>query len=551
MSTTPIREHLERFYNDIKSYVRDSCVCSDTDFKESVMLDVMNYAVHLAAADGNISQEERTKIAELFGYSLSEKEWIEYLRKRNLLSEDYRKNVPYTYVQVVEAENTLRATKQDYSPSKEFVTLYNMVANLILQKSPTSGVAHQQKENYLNNMKRYAAKRLTLPWCTVAPIAEQPPTVVHKESTKKKKNAATGYSKSIIIHIDNKPIAISVYSNIFTIDGDVILPSGDNGPAVYSPTNSGPKIVNVNKDGLVWNVPQPSQSKKTGARTEPSLNKKIDKSQIDSLLSELNALVGLESVKKDVHGLIHMQEAQRKRRMRGMKTVATSNHLVFYGNPGTGKTTVARLLAKIYYNMGILSNENVVEVDRAGLVAGYVGQTAIKVQEVVQKAMGGILFIDEAYTLTRSDKQGDFGQEAIDTLLKAMEDNRDKFIVIVAGYPDLMQDFINSNPGLSSRFNKFIHFEDYKPEELIEIFCRMSQQSGYYLTQEALTWVNHILTERYSQRSKDFANAREARNLFEKIIVHQATRLYGNENPTDEELRLITEDDVLPEMNRS
>ena len=276
------------------------------------MLDVMNYAVHLAAADGNISQEERTKIAELFGYSLSEKEWIEYLRKRNLLSEDYRKNVPYTYVQVVEAENTLRATKQDYSPSKEFVTLYNMVANLILQKSPTSGVAHQQKENYLNNMKRYAAKRLTLPWCTVEPIAEQPPTVVHKESVKKKKNAATGYSKSIIIHIDNKPIAISVYSNIFTIDGDVILPSGDNGPAVYSPTNSGPKIVNVNKDGLVWNVPQPSQSKKTGARTEPSLNKKIDKSQIDSLLSELNALVGLESVKKDVHGLIHMQEAQRK-----------------------------------------------------------------------------------------------------------------------------------------------------------------------------------------------------------------------------------------------
>ncbi|MBR4310005.1 MAG: AAA family ATPase [Akkermansia sp.] len=168
----------------------------------------------------------------------------------------------------------------------------------------------------------------------------------------------------------------------------------------------------------------------------------------------------------------------------------------------------------------------------------------------MQKAMGGILFIDEAYTLTRSDKQGDFGQEAIDTLLKAMEDNRDKFIVIVAGYPDLMQQFINSNPGLSSRFNKFIHFEDYKPEELIEIFCRMSQQSGYYLTQEAVDLVNHILTERYALRSKDFANAREARNLFEKIIVHQATRLYGNENPTDEELRLITAEDVLPEMQR-
>ena len=209
---------------------------------------------------------------------------------------------------------------------------------------------------------------------------------------------------------------------------------------------------------------------------------------LDDLLAELNGLVGLNTVKQDVNSLIHLQEVCRIRKERGMKTIPVSNHLVFYGNPGTGKTTVARLLAKIYHAMGILSKGQLVEVDRSGLVAGYVGQTAIKVQEVVQSALGGILFIDEAYTLTSSDSGNDYGQEAVDILLKAMEDNREDFIVIVAGYPALMQRFIDSNPGLRSRFNKYIDFVDYTVPELLQIFVVMCENNGYKPTQQALLY---------------------------------------------------------------
>ena len=267
-------------------------------------------------------------------------------------------------------------------------------------------------------------------------------------------------------------------------------------------------------------------------------------SSLDELMHQLNSLIGLNVVKKDVTSLIHLQEIRKLRKERGLKDIPVSNHLVFYGNPGTGKTTVARLLAKIYHALGILSSGQLVEVDRSGMVAGYVGQTALKTQEVIKSALGGVLFIDEAYELSAHGSENDYGQEAVDTLLKAMEDNREDFIVIVAGYPELMARFIDSNPGLRSRFNKYINFEDYSVEELIEIFKLMCKNSGYICTDDAIDSVIEIFQTKYKNRGKNFANAREVRNFFESAMVKQADRLFNVENPSNEELMCLTAEDI-------
>lgn len=273
-----------------------------------------------------------------------------------------------------------------------------------------------------------------------------------------------------------------------------------------------------------------------------------DNKTMDDYLDELNDLVGLEKVKEDVNSLINLIQVRKIRNERGLSQPPMSLHLVFSGNPGTGKTTVARLLAKIYHKLGLLSEGHLVETDRSGLVAGYVGQTAIKVQEVINNAMGGVLFIDEAYTLSSSKGESDFGQEAIDTLLKAMEDNRDNLIVVVAGYPDLMQEFLQSNPGLKSRFNKFIFFEDYNPQELFDIFMVMCKKSWLKLDSKAENYLKIYLKDLYESRDDNFANGRDVRNLFEKVLANQANRLAIKDNISDEELMLLTYDDFNFDM---
>ena len=259
-------------------------------------------------------------------------------------------------------------------------------------------------------------------------------------------------------------------------------------------------------------------------------------------METLDKLIGLKTIKHDVKELTDFVRIQKMRKDQGLKSVPVSLHLVFTGNPGTGKTTVARILAKLYKQIGVLSKGQLVEVDRSGLVAGYVGQTALKTQEQIEKALGGVLFIDEAYALAQKDDA--FGQEAIDTILKAMEDHRDDLVVIVAGYTKPMEKFINSNPGLKSRFNKYIEFPDYSVDELMDIFLMNCKKYDYILGEGVEKHVREMIVARKLTKTENFANAREVRNLFEEIITNQARRIAAAKNPTQMDMMTIDMEDL-------
>jgi hypothetical protein len=262
---------------------------------------------------------------------------------------------------------------------------------------------------------------------------------------------------------------------------------------------------------------------------------------LEDLLAELDALVGMTSVKREIHLVADLTRVQQLRRERGLPVLDQSRHLVFTGNPGTGKTTVARLLSRIYRTLGVVEKGHLVESDRSGLVAGYVGQTATKVVAVFDQADEGTLLIDEAYSLVRGG-DNDFGREAIDTIVKLVEDRRDRIVVILAGYPEEMTDLVGANPGLRSRFPKTIHFPDYSGEELMAIFSSIAGKGRYDPTPAAASAVRAWLDA--VPRERGFGNGRLARNLFETICAHQATRLAAVAEPTDDQLVTIEVADV-------
>jgi len=280
-----------------------------------------------------------------------------------------------------------------------------------------------------------------------------------------------------------------------------------------------------------------------GKTTTDAKPEELPKENLEDLLAELNGYIGLDTVKEEIDTLVHWIQMQQLRKEHDLPTSDLSLHMVFSGNPGTGKTTIARFLSKIFHSLGILSKGQLVEVDRGDLVAGYVGQTAIKTKDAIKKAMGGVLFIDEAYALTNRG-ENDYGAEAVDTLLKAMEDHRDDLIVIVAGYIEPMEKFLHSNPGLESRFNRFIDFPDYTLDELMGIFDLRMNKAGYTMDDEARAALRQkIDIERVDV--KGFGNARGVRNLFETIIARQADRLGETEGEiTRDMLMQLTVADV-------
>lgn len=496
--------------------------------------DMLNFLIYLAYADGRLNKEEFRYINMLMNLNFTEEGMRRYAEDWGLMTESIKERRPLSLEPFVRSDigpETGELSSQYYDLTMLYVSTFNYIGtDLISCNNGTTNGELEALSSYIEMLKRNIEE-------IREKMAAYKPTIAFKPGSSVRKEELPDYSDEEMLEYQED-----------LISGDRILKdtnkaSGELGRE-YKTLQLRDKEISRQLDEAVKSSASVSAKAESKAEGQAATAIDVDEINIGNLLEELNSLIGMESVKHEINNLVNLLKICKIRQEKGLQLPPTTNHMVFLGNPGTGKTTVARILSKIYKGLGILSKGHLVEVDRSGLVAGYMGQTAEKVMEVVEEAKGGILFIDEAYALSSNKQDGDFGQEAIDILNKAMEDYRDDLIVIAAGYHDEMQDFLDANPGLRSRFNRTIRFPDYTAEELVVIMTNRATKLDYHFSEEALDFVKRKFEKTLQFPPNNFGNARSVRNYLDRVINNQANRLVVETDYDEEELTTLSLKDV-------